>query len=403
MRSKLQWHGRLARDSSEKPTGVAPVPLICANPIQQRQTMSFTNKFFTLAIVLAASIGSSVVYAEPRTFTVAADGSGDYKTIQSAINAAPDNNAATLILRIKPGTYKEKIIVPRNKPFLSFLGEDARTTILTNDWNARHVGPAGREVGTLGSASVRIDAPDFRAENITFQNTAGEGGQAVALAATADRQIFRNCRMIGWQDTLYANGGRQYYDHCHIEGRVDFIFGNATAVFDHCLIHSKNGGHPVGLHLPRLQADRRSHSLEKFIRHTARQSRSKRRPRPPLASLCLGHICPLRFGRPHQAARLESMASGRWNGQDCSLCRILLHRPGRRPHKASSVGQGTDRSACQRAHGREAAVRQRSMEPKAMMHRAVATTRAREKEDSPIVVTTKVLSPHFLAHLRPSA
>jgi pectinesterase len=95
-----------------------------------------------------------------------------------------------------------------------------------------------------------IDAPDFTAENVTFANTAGDTGQAVALLATGDRQVYRNCRMLGWQDTLYANGGRQYYGACYIEGRVDFIFGSATAVFDRCEIHSKNGGHVTAASTP---------------------------------------------------------------------------------------------------------------------------------------------------------
>ncbi|HEX4796821.1 MAG TPA: pectinesterase family protein [Humisphaera sp.] len=197
----------------------------------------------TSAIVIAVIGCASVVCAQPKAFTVAADGSGVFKTIQSAINAVPDGNGERVILRIKAGIYKEKIVVPRGKTFISFVGDDARSTILTNDWNTHHIGAGGREVGTMRSASVRIDASDFLAQNITFENSAGDNGQAVALAATGDRQIFRNCRLIGWQDTLYANGGRQYYDRCHIEGRVDFIFGSATAVFDHCEIHSKNGGH----------------------------------------------------------------------------------------------------------------------------------------------------------------
>jgi pectinesterase len=200
-------------------------------------------RHFALALVFLAFGWSSVVYAQPKTVTVAADGSGDYQNVQSAIDAIPTVNTEPVVLRIKPGTYKGKITVSRGKSFLKFIGEDVKTTILTNDWNTHHLGPTGREVGTLGSASARIDATDFTAENLTFENTAGDSGQAIAVAATADRQIFRNCRMIGWQDTLYANGGRQYYDRCQIEGRVDFIFGNATAVFDHCRVHSKNGGH----------------------------------------------------------------------------------------------------------------------------------------------------------------
>jgi pectinesterase len=178
-----------------------------------------------------------------KTFTVAADGSGDFPTVQAAVDAVPDKNPGRIVIHIKPGTYKEKITLPSSKPFVTFQGDDAKTTILTNDWNARRIGPDGKEVGTAGSYSTKINGHDFVAENITFENTAGDTGQALAMYADGDRFIFRNCRFLGWQDTIYANGGRQYYDRCYIEGRVDFIFGNATAVFDHCTIHSKNGGY----------------------------------------------------------------------------------------------------------------------------------------------------------------
>jgi pectinesterase len=181
--------------------------------------------------------------ATGTTITVAADGSGDYTSVQAAVDAVLEVNTDPVVIRIQPGTYKERIVVGRSKPPITFLGEDAKTTILTNDWNAHHIGSSGREVGTSGSSSVTIDASDFVAENITFENSAGDTGQAVALSARGDRQVYRHCRMIGWQDTLYANSGRQYYDRCYIQGRVDFIFGSAVAVFDHCEIHSKNCGH----------------------------------------------------------------------------------------------------------------------------------------------------------------
>ncbi|PYS39748.1 MAG: pectin esterase, partial [Acidobacteria bacterium] len=83
----------------------------------------------------------------------------------------------------------------------------------------------------------------FRAENITFENTYGVGSQAVAAYVNTDRVVFRNCRFLGWQDTLFAHGGRQYYQACYIEGHVDFIFGNATAVFENCTIHSRGPGY----------------------------------------------------------------------------------------------------------------------------------------------------------------
>jgi pectinesterase len=102
--------------------------------------------------------------------------------------------------------------------------------------------PSTQPVGTSGSYSTLVEADDFVAENLTFENSAGEVGQAVALRTTGERQAFYNCRMLGWQDTLYTHEGKQYFKDCYIEGRVDFIFGKAVAAFEDCHIHSKNGG-----------------------------------------------------------------------------------------------------------------------------------------------------------------
>ncbi len=92
---------------------------------------------------------------------------------------------------------------------------------------------------------------DFHATNITFQNTSGDHGQALALRVDGDRAVFNRCRMLGWQDTLMINNARQYFTNCYVEGRVDFIYGSATAVFDHCEIHSKNGGHVTAANTPK--------------------------------------------------------------------------------------------------------------------------------------------------------
>ncbi|HWB54123.1 MAG TPA: pectinesterase family protein, partial [Tepidisphaeraceae bacterium] len=175
-----------------------------------------------------------------RTIVVAGDGSGDFKDVQSAVDAAPANSAEPIIIEIRPGVYKQRIVVPKDKPNITFRGEDVKTTVLTYDWNSHVKAADGREIGTFGTPSTRIEASNFTAENITFENTAGDTGQALALTVEGDREVFRNCRLLGWQDTLYMQDGRDFFDQCYIEGRVDFIFGNATAVFDHCIIHSKD-------------------------------------------------------------------------------------------------------------------------------------------------------------------
>ena len=177
-------------------------------------------------------------------YVVAQDGSGDFFTVQEAVNAVPDfrKNVRTTIL-VRKGTYKEKIIIPESKINISLIGEDG--TILTNDDFANKKNVFGENMGTSGSSGCYIYAPDFYAENITFENSAGPVGQAVACFVSADRAYFKNCCFLGFQDTLYTYGkqSRQYYEDCYIEGTVDFIFGWSTAVFNRCRIHSKGDGY----------------------------------------------------------------------------------------------------------------------------------------------------------------
>jgi len=168
---------------------------------------------------------------------VAADGSGNAKTVQEAIEKIPANNKRRVVIRIKPGTYFEQVRVPADKPFLSFVGESAERTKITFNLSNKAAG------STSASYSVYIGGHDFYAENITFENSFGVGSQAVAVLVEADRAVFKNCRFLGWQDTLYAKNGRQYYHNCYIEGHVDYIFGQAAAVFENCRIHSKGDGY----------------------------------------------------------------------------------------------------------------------------------------------------------------
>lgn len=175
---------------------------------------------------------------------VAQDGSGDFTTIQEAVNSVPDfRKKARTVIFIKKGVYKEKLIIAPCKINLSMIGEDG--TVITYDDFASKLNRFGDEKSTSGSASCYIYAPDFIAENITFENSSGPVGQAVACFVSGDRAIFRNCRFLGCQDTLYTYGvpSRQYYENCYIEGTVDFIFGKSTAVFNKCKIHSKGNGY----------------------------------------------------------------------------------------------------------------------------------------------------------------
>lgn len=182
-------------------------------------------------------------YIRHYDYVVAKDGSGDFFTVQEAINAVPDlrgKNRTTILVR--EGVYKEKIVVPTTKINLSLIGQGNVT--LTYDDYASRKNAFGEEIGTAGSSSFYVYAPDFYAENITFENAAGPVGQAVACFVGGDRAAFRNCRFLGNQDTLYTwCPGRQYYKDCYLEGTVDFIFGRSTAVFDGCRIHAKRRGY----------------------------------------------------------------------------------------------------------------------------------------------------------------
>ncbi len=177
-------------------------------------------------------------------FVVAKDGTGDFKTVQEAINAVPDYRKKETTIYIKNGTYKEKLVLAESKSLISFIGESVDSTIITYDDYNQKKNIFEEDKGTSGSSGFYIYGPGFSAENITFSNTAGAVGQAVAVLVAGDKAKFKNCRFLGFQDTLYTYGreSRQYYSNCYIEGTVDFIFGSSTAVFDSCTIFGKRGG-----------------------------------------------------------------------------------------------------------------------------------------------------------------
>jgi len=175
---------------------------------------------------------------------VAKDGSGDFMTVQEAVNAVPANREKRTTILIRKGTYKEKLVIPENSRNISFIGEDLDETVITYDDFASKKTIFNENIGTFGSSGVFVYGAGFEAENITFSNTAGPVGQAVAVMVAGDKVVFRKCRFLGFQDTLYTWGktSRQYYEDCYIEGSVDFIFGSSTAVFNRCEIRAKRSG-----------------------------------------------------------------------------------------------------------------------------------------------------------------
>ncbi|SEF61435.1 pectinesterase [Bryocella elongata] len=209
---------------------------------------------FATLCLFALPVAASA--ATKPTTVVAVDGSGQFKTVQAAVDSATD---AGLILQIEPGTYREKIRIARNGIELRGMGRKPDDVVLVWDDSAKSAGGTGK------SYSVQVTGDDFRAENLTIQNDwekknarVGEGSQAVALSISGDREVLGHVRLLGYQDTLYAasnschaeadataaqasgkpcHASRQLFQDCYIEGHVDFIFGDAKAVFDHCELH----------------------------------------------------------------------------------------------------------------------------------------------------------------------
>ena len=130
-------------------------------------------------------------------------------------------------------------IIANDKASKTFdhVGDSAERTVITFSLSNKQAG------STSASFAAYIGGHDFYAENVTFENSYGTGSQAVAVLVEADRSVFKKCRFLGWQDTLYAKDGRQYYRDCYIEGHVDYIFGRAAAVFENCEIRSKGDGY----------------------------------------------------------------------------------------------------------------------------------------------------------------
>ncbi|KAI4379598.1 hypothetical protein MLD38_005876 [Melastoma candidum] len=163
--------------------------------------------------------------------TVAKDGSGQFKTINDAVAAIPEKHDGRYIIYVKAGIYDETVLLTKKMTNILIYGDGSQKTIVTGRKNNVE------GVTTFKSATFGIDGNDFMAMAMGFRNTAGpEKGQAVALRATSDRAVFLNCRFEGYQDTLYAHAHRQFYRGCVIAGTIDFIFGDATAIFQNCLI-----------------------------------------------------------------------------------------------------------------------------------------------------------------------
>ncbi|MHA6279686.1 pectinesterase family protein [Salinimicrobium sp. CAU 1759] len=197
-----------------------------------RLTINFLDRIFE------NSSSARDVY---REITVAKDGTSDFSSIQKAINSTRDLGPGEVVIRIKSGTYNEKLEIPSWKRQLTLIGEDRKNTIITNNDFSGKIDPqTGKEMSTFTSYTVLVQGNDISIENLTIQNTSCGEGQAVALHVEGDRFVVKDSDILGCQDTLYTatEGSRQLYLNCYIEGTTDFIFGEATAVFKDCTIKS---------------------------------------------------------------------------------------------------------------------------------------------------------------------
>ena len=182
----------------------------------------------------SAAGGATPCPGATQVITVASNGSGNYTTVQAAINSISSSNNKLVQVNVKAGTYAEQVTI--NKPFVCLVGDSPTTTTITHT--------AGTNILTGGT--VIVTGNDFSASNIAFENSAGNGaGQAVALMAEGNRQQFRNCRFLSYQDTVYTNTGTQYFRDCYIQGDTDYIFGDATAVFENCTMNNVAEGTAV--------------------------------------------------------------------------------------------------------------------------------------------------------------
>jgi pectinesterase len=194
----------------------------------------FAAKMAAALLLLAATIAGA--RAADKLICVAGDGTGDFKTIQAAVDSIPEQNADIFVIELAPGRYAERVTVPRGKNFLTLrgMGRSRQDVVLTDGAGKRGV--------------LSVSADDFRAENFTVENTAGPAaGPQMALFCDGKRQGFENVLVKGWQDTLGSwNGNLAYFHNCEVWGSVDFIYSGGTALFDHCdIVEIRDVGGPL--------------------------------------------------------------------------------------------------------------------------------------------------------------
>lgn len=213
------------------------------------KTFTFIKNLKLFSILSMLWISLLSFKTNDRIIVVSKDGKGNFTTVQQAIDAVENGSSTRTKIFIKSGIYKEKITVPETKGAILMEGENPENTMITYDDFASKKNSEGKDIGTTNSSTIFIYSNDFTAKNISFENSSGRVGQAVAVLTSGDRIAFENCRFLGNQDTLYLKGAqdltdktkpsRNYFKNCYIEGTTDYIFGAGTAVFENCTIYSK--------------------------------------------------------------------------------------------------------------------------------------------------------------------
>ncbi|KAI5056638.1 hypothetical protein GOP47_0028456 [Adiantum capillus-veneris] len=208
---------------------------------------------FTDASCLATStvITRNTSVVEAQHIFVASNGSGNFTTLQAAIDSIPKHNQIPTLICIAAGKYREKVIIPKTKDLITLIGDSSGngTVIVWNDTAATINPETDHPLRTFYSPTVAVNAEFFVARNVIFENDAppperGEvGGQAVALRITGDYAAFYNCKFLGHQDTLYDQKGRHYFKNCFIQGSVDFIFGNGRSLYKECYVRALDPGY----------------------------------------------------------------------------------------------------------------------------------------------------------------
>lgn len=205
------------------------------------------RKVLGLLLLLVAVSGT---WAQERrdTLVVSRDGTGDFRTLQEAVESARAFMDYTVTIYVKNGVYKEKVIVPSWVENIDIIGEDRDKTIITYDDHANI-----NKMGTFRTYTVKVEGSDITFKNLTIENNAAQLGQAVALHTEGDLLKFINCRILGNQDTIYtgAKFTRLYFKDCYIDGTTDFIFGPSTALFENCMIHSKRNSYVTAASTPK--------------------------------------------------------------------------------------------------------------------------------------------------------